>query len=68
MKINFILSMTPLGWLTFLIWPLITSILILASSEKFENKNYAIATGIVGLLIGPMLVGFIMGFFLKINK
>lgn len=65
MKTSFILSMTPLGWLTLGIWPLVMSILLIARKDQFENKEFAMITGIISIFVGYSLVGIILGCMLK---
>lgn len=67
LKINYILSMSPLGILTFGIWPLITTIILLVRHKEFLNSEYAIITAILGFFFFWFLVPFIMGFFLKVK-
>lgn len=63
-KVNFLLStFILLAVITFGIYPFVMSIILLVNNEKFENKGLAIATGILGLL--TIVIGFILGFFLK---
>ncbi|MDE6473453.1 MAG: hypothetical protein K2K73_03485 [Ureaplasma sp.] len=63
-KVNFLLStFILLALITFGIYPFVMSIILLVNNEKFENKGLAIATGILGLF--TIVIGFIVGFFLK---
>lgn len=65
MKKSFILSMTPLGWLTFGIWPLIMSIMLIVKRDQFEDPNFALITGIVSIFVGYFIIGIILGCMLK---
>lgn len=65
-KVNFLLStFILLAVITLGIYPFVMSIILLVNNEKFENKGLAIATGILGLFTITIVIGFILGFFLK---